>query len=143
MPFWSQKLTDKKSIPKSHLFSHKITSLKVVLARSTKLSGRWADHVVIAARHLPQLLICVPGQTFEASVSEVPGSSQERDSDFLGLGGRLKMSSLMVRSCCRISPNVGLLCGSPQQRSMRHDNAGSASLGICSLAFPQPTAPTT
>ena len=76
------------------------------------------------------------------SASEVPVPSRDWELE-LCLGGRLKMSSLRDRKYCNISPKVGLFWGSLQHLRMRDDKAGSASAGICSLALPHPTAPTT
>ena len=53
------------------------------------------------------------------------------------------MSSLSDLRYCKISPNVGLFWGSLQHLRMSDVKAGSASQGICSLALPHPTAPTT
>ena len=75
------------------------------------------------------------------SVSEV-GPSKDWELE-LSLGGLLKTSSLRDLRYCKISPKVGRFCGSLQHLRMRDDKAGSASQGICSLALPQPTAPTT
>ena len=78
----------------------------------------------------------------DLSVPEVLGSFRERGSNF-SFGGLTKMSSFRGLRYCKISPKLGRFLGSLQHLDMREEIDGCAPHGICSLAFPHPTAPTT